>query len=270
MALPNFLIIGAMKAGTTTLYDDLCRFSSVYMPPEKEPEGLLQADEPAQLRRYERCFSAAKAGQLVGEASTAYAKRPEHEGVAETAARILGRDLKVIYLMRDPVRRIVSQYQHEVGLGLEQRPISTAVREDPRYVAFSRYGYQIEPWLDVFGAEQICLLNFEAYVARRSETLARVAAFLGIDEPIPAELGGARNASSGKAVAKGLWGRVARSQFYLYRIKPYLPISLRDAAKDRLLPKAVEASDQRLDSETEAWIRTQLTPADLRTYEKAR
>lgn len=270
MPLPHFLIIGAMKAGTTTLYDDLGQHPGVCMSSQKEPEGLLHIDAPGGLERYERSFRAAQPGQRIGEASTAYAKRPEHEGVAKAAARLLGPDLKIIYIMRDPIKRIVSQYQHEVGLGLEARPFDIAVREDPRYVAFSRYDYQLEPWRAELDSSHILCLRFEDYVQDRAGTLAQVAEFLGLDEAgLPTAFGGARNASAQKPVAKGAWRGLMRSGLYLDHIKPLLNSQTRDRLKQWLLPVA-KNTPVILDDDTVQWLQASLTEADHGAYRDAR
>ena len=87
MTLPKFLIIGAMKAGTTTLYEDLLQIPALWLPPQKEPEDLIHPEvETAQgLRVYEQKFARCPSGAIAGDASTAYAKRPTYEGVAARA-----------------------------------------------------------------------------------------------------------------------------------------------------------------------------------------
>ncbi|SIO11861.1 sulfotransferase family protein [Vannielia litorea] len=239
MRLPGFLIIGAMKAGTTSLYDDLSRVPGLYLPPEKEPEDLADPDveTPAGRAAYAARFAAAPAGALCGEASTAYAKRPTHEGVAERAARVLGPGLRIIYLTRDPVRRIVSQYHHLHGLGLETRPLNDAVLADETYVAYSRYDWQLAPWRASFGPAQVLVIRFEEYIARRAETLQTVCGFLGVAAP-RATPASHRNASAGKRIVRpgSPWSRIAHSHLYLYRIKPHLPTGLRDRLKTLLLP----------------------------------
>lgn len=260
MRIPDFLIIGAMKAGTTSLYDDLTRVKGIYMPPEKEPEDLIhaQAETPDGLARYAAKFAAARPGDLCGEASTAYAKLPLYQGVAERARRILGPDLRIIYMRRDPIRRIVSQYHHLWGLGLEDRPINRAVLEDESYVAFSQYERQLAPWREAFGQDNILVIDFEDYIANRREVLEKVCAFLGRDMPETVNETH-RNRSDGKRVSRpgSLMARFRVSPFYLYRIKPLLPTALRDRLKAAVLPKARKMTDT-LTAETEAELRSRL------------
>ena len=114
MTLPGFLVVGAMKAGTTSLYRDLPTNPSVFMPIDKEPNNLLSDDvrTPQGLDDYARHFQRAGADQLCGEASTAYTMLPRHTGVPERALEVLGPDCRIIYLVREPVARIVSHHQH--------------------------------------------------------------------------------------------------------------------------------------------------------------
>ena len=108
---PDFLIVGAMKAGTTTLYHDLSEHPDIFLPVLKEPEVLTTLERLDEMRAYyARLFRPARPGQLKGEASTAYTKRPNNEGVAEKARALCGDGLKIIYIRRDPVERIRSQY----------------------------------------------------------------------------------------------------------------------------------------------------------------
>jgi Sulfotransferase family len=260
MTLPSFLIIGAMKAGTTTLYEDLVHVPGLYLPPEKEPDDLTysEAETPRGRARYEAKFAACPPGAIAGEASTTYTKRPTFEGVAIRARRLLGPDLKLIYLTRDPVRRIISQYHHLWGLSLEDRPLNEAVLEDESYVAYSRYEWQLEPWRAVFPPEKILVLSFEDYVAHRMESLRRVCGFLGVEVPEAVDETH-RNASAGKRIVPrgSAWSRIGHSDFYLYRIKPRLPTSLRDRIKSLVLPQARILSEE-LAPETRAEIERRL------------
>ncbi|MGG7646243.1 sulfotransferase [Rhodovulum sp. YNF3179] len=243
MGLPAFLLIGAMKAGTTTLYHDLRRVPGLWLPPEKEPGDLLDpaVETPEGRARYAAKFAAAPAGCRPGEATTAYAKRPDHEGVAHRAVRVLGPRLRVIYLVRDPVDRITSQFRHAASLGDETRPPDIAVRADPSYLAYSRYGWQIEPWLARLGPAQVLVLSFEVYAARRQAGLDRVCAFLGVDAvpagALPANASACRRVTRPGSVLR----RVARSRSYLYRVKPRLPPRLHAALKAVALPRAPAA-----------------------------
>lgn len=261
MTLPGFLIVGAMKAGTTTLYEDLLAVPGLWMPPQKEPEDLIhpEVETPDGLAAYAGKYAACPEDACAGDASTAYTKRPTHEDVAARALRVLGPEIRIIYLIRDPLRRITSQYHHLWGLELENRPLNNAVLEDDQYLAYSRYAWQIAPWQDTFGTEKVLILRFEDYLANRRATLAKVCAFLGVAPPEAPLDETHRNRSDGKHVPKqgSLSQRVAHSRFYLYRIKPLLPTGLRDRIKAAVLPKARKMTET-LAPETETALREAL------------
>lgn len=180
--VPNFLIIGAMKAGTTSLYHYLRSHPEVFMPAVKELDFFV---EDINWRRglswYRRQFaSAPPEARAVGEASTNYSKYPIHSRVPEKIARHLP-SARLIYVVRHPVERIRSQYQHSTAIGREQRPFEEAVLGDPRYITCSRYAFQIEQYMEQFDPEQLLIVTAEDLRSHRAETVRRVFAFLGID-----------------------------------------------------------------------------------------
>jgi len=267
MSRPGFLIIGAMKAGTTTLYRDLEDHPQLFLPPEKEPETLVKygEDDDAIGADYRSLFRNAAGCQLPGEASTAYTKRPDNEGVAARALRVCGSDLKLIFLTREPVARAISHYRHDYGLGFVDEPLVEAFQNHLRYAAYSAYNWQLAPWRECFAPDRLLVLSFEDYVANRVATLERVCAFLGIDpallpEPIEDR---AFNRSDGKPVAKGPVLMLVNSRLYQRFLKPLIPWSFRDWIIHTFLPKARKA-DARLDAKTEAALRKQIAQYEER------
>lgn len=262
--LPQFLIIGAMKAGTTTLYDDLSHVADIFLPPEKEPNDLIhpEVETGIGLARYSKKFDKAPDGALLGEASTAYSKRPTYPGVPERAYRVLGPALKIIYLTRDPIRRIVSHYNHALGRGEETRALNDAVLTDKTYVDYSRYEWQLEPWRAAFSERQILVLQLETYIRHRTQEFQRVCDFLGLrhEGAVPMSH---LNASDGKLTARPgtMMGRLASSPLYLYRIKPLLPRRARNRLKRLVLPQAGRSAE-RLASSTEAELRRRLAVSE--------
>lgn len=240
--LPRFLVIGAMKAGTTTFYRDmLASMPDVFLPADKEPGVLLNDDVLTEAGRaqYASLFARAGKGQVCGEASTAYTKRPDHEGVPARARKVLGPDIRLIYLMRHPVDRIAAQIRHERALGYEFGDPNVAVRELPRFVAYSSYAYQFEPWLDRFGTEAALPLVFEDYVTDRVSTLERVAAFLGVGfDASRVRQNQAYNQTTGKPVVTKGWERVYGSPVYRRVVRPWLGAEARERLRFLVLPKA--------------------------------
>lgn len=236
----HFLIIGAMKAGTSSLYHDLTKLDGVFMTPEKEPDDLAHEEvlTEAGTKAYLSKFSGACDGDICGEASTSYSKLPIVRGVPERAIKVFGTNLKIIYLQRDPITRIISQYKHLWGLGLETRPMNDAVLEDPSYVALSQYSYQLEAWRKVLPEEQILVLEFERYIANPFATLSSVTTFLNVGAPKHFS-STHRNASDNKHVVPrdSILFTFMSSRLYQYSIKPLIGRPLLDYIKRKVLPK---------------------------------
>lgn len=253
MTLPSFLIIGAMKAGTTTLYEDLLPVPGLWLPPQKEPNDMAyeKVETKAGLAEYKRKYAGCPVGSISGDASTAYAKMPTYMGVPERAKRLLGKDIRIIYMTRHPVKRVVSQYHHLWGLQMENRPLNQAVLEDEQYVAYSRYSWQLQPWVETFGVDNVMVVRFEDYLVDRPANLAKICTFLSVTPPAAGPDETHRNKSEGKRVVLegSLAKKLAHSRFYVFGIKPLIPTSLRDRLKPLVLPTAREM-DESLDDET--------------------
>jgi Sulfotransferase domain len=181
--LPNFIVIGAMKSGTTSLFHYLRAHPQVYMSPLKEVDFFIEEGNWSRgFEWYRKQFE--KAGDrasAVGEASTSYTKYPEYEGVPERIARHLP-DVRLIYLVRDPIERIRSHYQHRSLIGAERAPFDEAVLGDPRYLDCSRYAMQIERYVGPFPRERLLVVTSEDLRSSRAPTVRRIYRFLGVDQ----------------------------------------------------------------------------------------
>lgn len=232
--LPDFMIIGAAKAGTTTLYDDLARHPGICLPAFKEPDILHRArSEPEARLMYSRHFAAATPGQLCGEASTYYTMLPTFPEVADLAKQVCGPVLKLIYIMRNPIARIRSHLAHDFAVGrLGHTDFDRAVRDDPRYLAWSDYPMQAKPWIETFGLDQILFLSFETFVADRSGAVAQVVRHLGLD-PVEMEIGAgiSNQRGSQRQVRHPLVAQLIGSEFYRYGLRPLLPGRLVEGGK---------------------------------------
>jgi len=241
MTLPSFLIIGGMKCGSTALYRDLLTHPRVFFPMDKEPCNLCDDHvlTDAGRREYEALFKRATPDQLCAEASTDYTKLPDRQGVAERALRVLGPDLRVIYLVRDPIKRLISHHHHEYSRGEMPSDIDDSIERFPALADYSKYAMQLEPWLETFGHDNIRVIRFEDYIADRPGVVASVEAFLGLDpRPELIEIDRVHNKSDGKPVARGAMGSLIRSGAYRRLLRPLMPLGLRGWVQRRILPKA--------------------------------
>jgi hypothetical protein len=183
--LPSFVLIGAMKAGTTTLYRRLGQHPQISLAANKEPDFFIAEKAWSRgLDWYGSLFAGAGDAVAVGEASTSYSKCTEFAGVPQRMATVLP-DVRLLYLLRDPVRRIRSMYAHNVIMGRESRPIDTAVLEDFMYVDASRYAMQLAAYLAVFPRDRIHVVVSERWRADEAGQLAAVWRFLGLSESGP-------------------------------------------------------------------------------------
>lgn len=175
----DFILIGAQKSGTTSLATQLAAHPEVCFAKVKEPGYFNDSsDWRTGLARYHSLYMP-QPGQLCGEASTMYSFLPEY---VDTHMRLYeyNPDLKLIYMMRQPVKRIFSHYTHNLVRSLEKDEPQTAMLSDPRYINRSRYAVQIRPYIELFGRQNVLMLIFEEYVADQDATLRQVAEFLGI------------------------------------------------------------------------------------------
>ena len=205
--LPDFIVIGAMKSGTSSLYQWLGRQPELELPAMKEPH-FFSRDEA--WRRgpgwYADLFPEAP-GKLVGEASTTYTNPDHCEAAAARMASVVP-DARLIYVLRHPVARLRSHYRHAVLRGEERRPLGE-VLADPanRYLRRSLYHACLAPYLAHFDRSQICLVRFEDLVSEDAPAWPVVLGHLGLPpRPRPDE---AYNVSAEKshytAVMRSVW-----------------------------------------------------------------
>ncbi|MEH6683727.1 MAG: sulfotransferase domain-containing protein [Qipengyuania sp.] len=237
---PDFLIIGAMKAGTTTLFRDLEKHPAIFVPGNKEPHTLsrLEAQDDI-LAEYARLFAGATTDKIKGEASTGYTKRPDIEGVPDKAHAICGPDLKLIYLRRRPETRIVSQYRHEREHGTISEPFSEALRKYPRLIDYSRYDWQLAPWIAKFGEAAVFELDLEKYSARRAELISQVLKHIGADPGLLGQVDlteSANRADEAKAIKNRVLRSLVYSNFYQDRLKNLIPAETRARLRRSILP----------------------------------
>lgn len=242
--LPDFLIVGAMKSGTTTLYRDLLSHPRVFFPVHKELRRFINLTDPRVLSEpgraeYGEFFAKATKDQLCGEASTIYTKRPDFEGAARQAHQLIGPGLKIFYILREPIDRIISQYHHEVLFGFYDETLEEAVVKHPALLNYSRYAMQLEPWMELFGRESIRVIRFEDYMADRHGGCASALRFLGLDpDQVNINPQAVYNRTQGKPLAKGWVFSLTRNRFYRDRVRPVFSAGFRDRLRHWLLPKA--------------------------------
>jgi sulfotransferase family protein len=179
--LPNLLVIGAMKCGTTSLHYYLDQHPDIAMSKVKEINFFLEGHGhwDKGVPWYESHFDGS--AEVRGESSTSYTKYPQRSGVPERMRSLLP-DAKLIYILRDPIERTVSHYLHAYHRSREKRPIAEALRSlsDNPYVDPSRYHMQLERYLEHYPLSQILILTTEELREAPQVTLGRAVEFLDL------------------------------------------------------------------------------------------
>ena len=192
--LPNFLIVGAQKAATSSMFDILNQHSQIYLPPEKE---LHFFDNPEKINKgigfYAKYFSNSGNAKAIGEASPSYLFFPE---VPFRIQQMLGTNIKIIIILRNPAERTFSHYKMMYMHGYEKRPISAVIKENLKnlqnginydqitsYIDRSLYAFQIKNYLEIFPPENLKFILFEEdFVQTRKKTILEIQQFLDVTE----------------------------------------------------------------------------------------
>lgn len=189
--LPNLVVIGAMKCGTTSLHHYLNLHPQIQMSQLKELDFFInEMNWKRGIDWYCSRFtlsSEAQSPEIIGESSPNYTKYPLFAGVPDRMHRVIP-EAKLIYLVRDPVRRILSHYLHQYIDRAESRSFDQVFTESAftdiqrnSYMITSRYAMQLEQFLFYYPSEQILVLSLEDLSCDRARTLQRVFRFLGVD-----------------------------------------------------------------------------------------
>lgn len=187
MRLPDFLVVGAQKCGTTSLFLYLSQHPDLFLPAEKEiqffsAESLYSRGLEWYSNQY---FANCRSDQTCGEVSPQYMYS---KCIAERVNKALPK-AKIIAILRDPVERAYSQYLMSKRRGLEERDVEKALDEpgDPKaeaqaYLAFSDYRQVLGAYLDLYPREQILVVYQEDLAKDPGSVLLKIWAFLGVRE----------------------------------------------------------------------------------------
>jgi hypothetical protein len=207
--LPNFFVIGAQKAGTSTLHRLLQQHPQAFMCDPKEPDyfsaDLERADPKGRgLDWYASLFAGAGDAIAVGEASTTYSMYPHYGEVVDRLTTAVPAP-RLVYILREPIARMRSAYLHALAGGTETRPIGTALTADPRYLLTSSYALQLERWLQRVPRDRILLLTVEQLRDTPDEVMTRLFGFLELDPAWRPERLPTANVSEGKLAPRAWW-----------------------------------------------------------------
>jgi hypothetical protein len=188
-SLPNLVVIGGTKSGTTSLHAYLALHPQIFMSREKEVQFFTKHFDKG-VAWYAAHFRKGRAHAVRGEASPQYTCHPRITGIPERMRAVIP-DAKLVYLVRDPFARLRSHvvfmaphWAHRMGPADGVRAGLDALL-DPfdtnPYVAQSRQAWQLERYLAVFPPERILVIAAEDLRDARRATLAAVFRFLEVD-----------------------------------------------------------------------------------------
>ena len=267
MTLPNFLIIGAAKSGTTALFNLLGQHPEIYPSSHKEPnyfafagqkvdfqgpgDGAYNRSCITDLPTYERLFAPVKPYHKAwGEASTVYIYQPE------TAQRIqaLVPDVKLIAVLRNPVGRAFSSYQHLVRDGYETLSFEDALAQEEtriqanwqhlyHYTRQSIYAPQLQPYFELFDRAQMRVYLYDDFKTAPETILKDVFQFLGVDENVHIDTDQRWNIA-GKPRNQSINRFLNTRQPLKEMIKPLIPFGLRKKIMANLTRLNVQAAEK--------------------------
>tara|TARA_B110000211_G_scaffold40103_1_gene41309 strand:- start:1259 stop:2158 length:900 start_codon:yes stop_codon:yes gene_type:complete len=263
---PNFIIIGAMKSATTSLYTYIKQHPHIFMTKVKEPMffnnfqqennyNILgsKSKKSTTLEEYLAMFKDAKNEKAIGEASPAYIYN-------ENAPYLIKEhlpDVKIIAILRQPTDRAYSNFLHtkradrenvnsfEQAIKIEKERISDNWSPLYHYIQKGFYSVQLKRYYNLFPKENIKVYLFEDVVKTPKETLKDIFKFLNVDENIEIDVSKKSNVSG---TPKGILGFILKKMRYYnlmpkFAISDYLPTFIIN-----LLFKSVYKDTEKLDS----------------------
>lgn len=252
---PNLIVIGAQKCGTTSLHRYLAAHPEITMHRLKETDFFLRDDpSDAEVEAYRRSF--VPPAPVRGEASPNYTNLPKSAGTAERIAAMLP-EARLVYLVRDPIERLASQYVHYRAAGVERRSAAEAIR-DPgaSYVNRSRFAHQLRPFIASFPGSRIHVIAAEDLLVEREATMQSLFRFLGVRADVSSpEFDRLWEQSTGKGrLYRMLWPLAAAARRRGWTTPRFIKWPLQ-----RLIRGRGEAEGQPAASE----VRSVLSPEDL-------
>jgi hypothetical protein len=179
-ALPNLVVIGAQKCGTSVLHYYLSLHPEISMSKPKELNYFIEERNWSRgVDWYARHFDAST--PVRGESSPNYTAYPQHMGVPERMASLVP-DARLVYLVRDPLQRIEAHWVHNYAKRREKGDLATTLAHpNTSYLARSQYHMQLQRFLKHFSREQLLVLDQEDLRKDRTGTLRRVFEHVGVD-----------------------------------------------------------------------------------------
>jgi hypothetical protein len=202
MGLPNFLIVGAAKCGTTSLFDQINKHKEVFTPKIKEPGFLIPQNQHSSidsLSEYQKLFNGSEKYKRAGEASVTYLYDSASPGLIKD---LLGEDVKIIIILRNQIEMAYSLWKHRQREQKEELDFFQAIEKwsdrsrdeaflkssiayDWNYIGRAQFYPQVKRYLDNF--KYVKIVFFEDYVKSNALVFQEICQFLGIDDSVQIE-----------------------------------------------------------------------------------
>ncbi|MFC1620499.1 sulfotransferase [Candidatus Neomarinimicrobiota bacterium] len=246
--LPNFIIVGAAKSGTTSLHHYLAQHPDIYMSEFKEPDYFALMPHKADFNgpggvpnnegmiddweAYTGLFADVRDEKAIGESSTTYLFVPQAAvNIKETIP-----DCRIIIILRHPVDRLISHYNDNFQCLFEELPLESAIAAEPeraaqnwrwgyQYTGYSRYTAQVKRYLDLFGSEQVRVYFFEQLRTDPHAPLADIFRFLEVEDRFQPDTS-TRHKPSGRVRSMAFQRFLVRGNFLKRIFKPIIPSCL--------------------------------------------
>ncbi|MHA7646495.1 sulfotransferase family protein [Nitrosopumilus sp. S4] len=262
---PNFFIVGASKAGTTSLYLYLEKTKGIFMSPVKEPlffaPSLNKYKRFASItneKEYLNLFKGVKNERVIGEASTGYLTDQDSPELIHQKIP----NAKIIIILRNPIHRAYSYYLHNVRNGSETISFREAVNCEQKkiektnthrhYIGGSMYYIAVKKYLELFGKDNVMIIVFEEFIEDTYNSVIKVIKFLGIDSKPPKEIDDINNSFR---VARGPIVKKILSNSYILKAVRNAKISQSKIQwiREKILEKKIEKP--KLDEEDCKYVR---------------
>jgi hypothetical protein len=179
-ALPNLVVIGAQKCGTSGLHYILDAHPEISMSSPKELNFFIEERNWTHgIEWYREHFDPEAA--VRGESSPNYTTYPHHLGIPQRMHETIP-DAKLIFLVRDPLDRIAAHWVHNYAKRRERGDLrETLLHPNTTYVLRSKYHWQLRQFLNRYTLSQVLVVDQEDLRHKRTETLREIFTFLGVD-----------------------------------------------------------------------------------------
>jgi len=233
--LPSFIVIGAAKSGTTSLCALLQEHPDVFFTRPKEPHYFQRiTDFESRRAWYESLFAGKQGYEAAGEGSTSYSHPNFIKLVVPRLATTVP-DCRLIYMVRQPIRRLESDWKMRTLEGRIDKPIAEAVERHVSLLTIGMYWSHLSMYRQYFSDDQILVVFLEDFARNPKPVLKRVFRHIGVDDQfVPDEPTRARNTIEDRQVST----RVERLQQRMPGVRlarRFLPGQLQTIAKSVLL-----------------------------------